>query len=196
MREKTMQQASPDSSVRASTRRSAKACAAAALLAAGAAVALLMTGSTSAREPFTPEELAEQQKALLAVVDHGRDLWHGSLPSMSTNGLACGNCHPDAAASNPQTFPKYQADLGKVIALREMINWCIQVPQGGKPLDVSGDDMVAMEAYAFNLYRGEAIAPGLASQQTSPIVVKSGVGYPKKGSGIGYDKGTGLGSDK
>jgi thiosulfate dehydrogenase len=151
-------------------------------------LALATLLSTSAREPFTKEELADQEKALLAVVDHGRDLWHGSNPSMSTNGLACGNCHPDAAASNPHTFPKYQADLGKVITLREMINWCITVPQGGKPLDVSSDDMTAMEAYAFYLYRGTKIAPGLATEQTPPIVVKSGTGYPRKGSGIGYDK--------
>jgi len=147
---------------------------------------LLMYTSSAAREPFTKEELADQEKALLAAVDHGRDLWHGSLASMSTNGLACGNCHPDAAASNPHTFPKYQADLGKVITLREMINWCITVPQGGKALDVSSDDMVAMEAYAFYLYRGEKITPGLATMQTPPVVVKSGVGYPKKGSGVGY----------
>ena len=149
---------------------------------------LLMYTSSAAREPFTKEELADQEKALLAAVDHGRDLWHGSLASMSTNGLACGNCHPDAAASNPHTFPKYQADLGKVITLREMINWCITVPQGGKALDVSSDDMVAMEAYAFYLYRGEKITPGLATMQTPPVVVKSGVGNPKKGSGVGYDR--------
>ena len=86
---------------------------------------MLVMKSTAAREPYTKEELADQEKALLAAVDHGRDLWHGSNPSMSSNGLACGNCHPDAAASNPQTFPKYQADLGRVIALRDMINWCI-----------------------------------------------------------------------
>ena len=144
--------------------------------------------AASAREPFTKEELADQEKALLAAVDHGRDLWHGSNPSMSTNGLACGNCHPDAAASNPHTFPKYQSDLGRVITLRDMINWCITVPQGGKPLDVNSEDMVAMEAYAFYLYRGTKIAPGLATEQTPPVVVKSGTGYPRKGSGIGYDK--------
>ena len=149
---------------------------------------LLVMKATSAREPFTKEELADQEKQLLAAVDHGRDLWHGSNPSMSSNGLACGNCHPDAAASNPQTFPKFQADLGRVIALRDMINWCITVPQGGKPLDVDSADLVAMEAYAFYLYRGKSISPGLATQQTSPVVVKSGVGYPKKGSGVGYDK--------
>jgi len=162
---------------------------------AGAVAGITLVGlgalavtSTSAREPFTKEELAEQQKALLAVVDHGRDLWHGSKASMSTNGLACGNCHPDAAASNPQTFPKFQADLGRVIPLREMINWCITTPQAGQALDPNGEDMIAMEAYAFYLYRGKQIAPGLATEQTSPVVVKSGTGYPKKGSGVGYDK--------
>jgi len=149
---------------------------------------LLASNATVARTPFTDAELADQEKALLVVVDHGRDLWHGSNPSMSGNGLACGNCHPDAAASNPQTFPKYQADNGKVIALRDMINWCIQVPQQGKALDVDGDDMIAMESYALYMYRGKPIEPGLATRQTAPVVVISGPGYPKKGSGIGYDK--------
>jgi thiosulfate dehydrogenase len=143
----------------------------------------------AARAPFTPAELAEQEKELLKVVDHGRDLWHGSLPSMSTNGLTCGNCHPDAAASNPQTFPKYQDDLARVVALRDMINWCINGPLAGKTLDPDGPDMIAMEAYATYLYRGTKITPGLATAQTSPIVViTSGTGYPRKPSGIGYDK--------
>jgi thiosulfate dehydrogenase len=152
------------------------------------ALSLLVNSSAVARPPFTKEELADQEKELLAAVDHGRDLWHGSNPSMSSNGLACGNCHPDAAASNPQTFPKFQADLGRVIALRDMINWCISTPQAGKPLDVDSYDMVSMEAYAFYLYRGKQISPGLATEQTAPVVVKSGVGYPKKPSGIGVDK--------
>ena len=149
---------------------------------------LLASNPAQAREPFTKAELADQEKELLAVVDHGRDLWHGSKPSMTTNGLACGNCHPDAAASNPQTFPKFQADLGRVIPIRDMINWCIMVPQGGTALDVNGPDMVAMEAYATYMYRGEKIQPGLATKQTAPVVVKSGRGYPWKSSGVGYDK--------
>ena len=153
-----------------------------------ALIGLLAANSAIAKEPFTAAELAAQEKALLAAVDHGRDLWHGTLPTMQTNGLACGNCHPDAAASNPQTFPKFQANLGKVIPFRDMINWCIVVPQAGTALDVNGDDMTAMEAYAFYLHRGIKIEPGLATRQTSPVVVKSGPGFPKKGSGIGFDK--------
>ena len=158
------------------------------LIAPVALLGLLASNPAAAREFFTAAELAAQEKALLAQVDHGRDLWHGTLPSMTSNGLACGNCHPDAAASNPQTFPKFQANLGKVIPIRDMINWCIMVPQMGKALDVNGDDMIAMEAYAFYMYRGIKIEPGLATKQTPPFIVKSGPGFPKKGSGIGYDK--------
>ena len=152
------------------------------------ALVLGCLGAASAREPFTAAELAKQEEQLLALVDRGRDLWHGSRADMTNNGLGCGNCHPDAAAANPQTFPKYMPMFNKVVPFREMVNWCILNPQGGKALDVSGEDMTAMEAYAFNLYRGEKIEPGLATRQTPSIIVKSGVGYAKKPSGIGVDK--------
>jgi thiosulfate dehydrogenase len=153
-----------------------------------ALAAVLGSAGVSAREPFTAAELADQEAKLLALVDRGRDLWHGSRADMSNNGLGCGNCHPDAAASNPQTFPKYIPAFAKVVPFREMVNWCIQNPQGGKALNVSSDDMTAMEAYAFYLHRGEKIEPGLAVRQTTPIVVQAGVGYPKKPSGLGVDK--------
>jgi thiosulfate dehydrogenase len=157
--------------------------------AAGIAVlACVAIDPAAARPPFTKEELADQEAKLLALVDKGRDLWHGSLPSMSNNGLGCGNCHPDAAAANPQTFPKYIPAFDKVVPFRSMVNWCIENPQGGKALDVNSDEMTAMEAYAFYLHRGEKIEPGLASRQTTPVAVKSGTGYPKKPSGIGVDK--------
>jgi thiosulfate dehydrogenase len=151
------------------------------------ALGLVGSGQSWARPPFTDAQLAEQQQLLLAEVDKGRDLWHGSKPSMSTTGLACGNCHPDAAASNPQTFPKYVSELDRVAPLRDMINWCIEHPQGGTQLDVNSDDMLALESYAFYLNRGAAITPGL-EVPTGPYPVKSGVGFPKKPSGIGVDK--------
>jgi thiosulfate dehydrogenase len=157
-------------------------------LALGAASLGLLGGATLwARAPFTDAQIAEQQQELLAVVNHGRDLWHGSNPEMSHNGLACGNCHPDAAASNPQTFPKWVAQLNTVAPMRDMINWCIVHPQDGKALDVNSADMVALEAYAFYLYRGESIQPGY-TLPTPPDAVKSGVGYPWKASGVGVDK--------
>lgn len=152
-------------------------------------IAALCVGLTAhAREPFTKDELKAQENLLHTVVDQGYQLWHGSKADMTTNGLACGNCHPDAAASNPQTFPKYHTAFDRVVTFREMVNWCIQNPQAGKALDVNGPDMLAMEAYAFNLHRGKLIEPGLATRQTTPIKVSTGKGFPSKPSGIGVDK--------
>lgn len=153
-----------------------------------ATISLALTAPAQARPPFTEAELAQQKAALIKSVDLGFDLWHGSKPSMTTNGLACGNCHPDAAAANPQTFPKFLPVFNRVVTFREMINWCIQNPQAGKALDVAGADMTAMEAYAFYLHRGLPIEPGLATRQTTGIAVTDMFGYPRKPSGVGYDK--------
>jgi thiosulfate dehydrogenase len=158
------------------------------LVAPAALLGMLATNPAFAREPYSKAELADMQKQLLESVNQGYEMWHGSKATMTTNGLACGNCHPDAAGTNPQTFPKFQADLGKVAALRDMINWCVMVVQAGQALDADGADMVAMEAYAFNNYRGQKIEPGLETKQTPPNVHKGGRGYPWKGSGAGYDK--------
>jgi len=152
-----------------------------------AVVAAMASGAAHARDPFSKEELDKQNAKLLELVEQGYNLWHGSNPEMSGNGLACGNCHPDAGASNPQTFPKYIQNMNRVVQWGEMVNWCIQNPQGGKALALESTDMTAMYAYAMNLHRGLPIQPGLAAQQTKPIPVKYGKGFPSKPSGIGFD---------
>lgn len=150
-------------------------------------ISAISIGSALARAPFTKEELAQQNAARLKLVEEGYNLWHGSNPTMQANGLACGNCHPDAAASNPQTFPKWISSMNKVVTWQQMTNWCIQNPQAGKALNTDGDEMLALLAYAFELHRGKPIAPGLASVQTKPVVVQYGKGFPSKPSGIGFD---------
>jgi thiosulfate dehydrogenase len=150
--------------------------------------AIVAAGPSSARAPYTEEELQQQMDSLVESVSLGYDLWHGSKPEMTTNGLACGNCHPDTAASNPQTFPKYMPMFGKVVPFRDMVNWCIETPQLGQALDVNSPEMTAMEAYAFKLHRGLPIEPGLASRQTSSIPVESGKGFPHVPTGLGVDK--------
>lgn len=144
--------------------------------------------SVSAREPFTPAELKDQQDKLLASVKRGYDMWYGARADMSANGLACANCHPDAAATNPQTFPKFLPVFDKVVPYREMVNWCIQNPQGGKEMDVNSEDMTALEAYSFYLYRGVKIETGLVNRQTAPITPITARGFAVKGTGIGFDK--------
>ena len=154
-----------------------------------AGLALLAAATTaSAREPYTQAELKDMDDKLLASVQRGFDIWHGGRADTTTNGLACANCHPDAAASNPQTFPKFMPQFSRVVSYREMVNWCIENPQAGKALDVTSADMVALEAFSFKLHRGKPIEPGLHTRQTVPVAVSSGVGFPAKPSGIGVDK--------
>lgn len=147
----------------------------AAALAGATVISILMTEPALAKKPFTAAEEADQRNALLAAVAKGDALWHSA--KLGTNGLACANCHPDASAANPETWPKFQTNLGKVATLRDMINWCIRVPLDGKALDPDSDDMVAMEAYATYMSRGIPLSPG-KDYQSGADPVKSGPGYP------------------
>ena len=159
-----------------------------------AALALLATGAlatatlVAAREPFTKDELKKMDEALTASAKRGYDMWYGARADMANNGLACANCHPDTAATSPHTFPKYMPQVDKVMAFRDMINWCIENPQGGKALDPNSADMIALEAYAFALHRGVRIEPGLQTRQTAGPTPTNARGLNVKGTGIGFDK--------
>ncbi|MDH5327180.1 MAG: cytochrome C [Gammaproteobacteria bacterium] len=140
-------------------------------------VPFVIASVVQAKSPRTEKQISQEQMALLKAVAKGDALWHN--PKLGTNGLACGNCHPDGSATNPHTFPKYQTNLGKVGTLREMINWCILVPMQGKMLKLDSDDLIAMEAYATYTHRGVKIDPA-KDEQHGAVPVKSGPGYPSK----------------
>ena len=109
-------------------------------------------------DEFTQEDLKRWEQEFMSVVEKGRVLW-GS-PELGTNGVACGQCHPNAANTHPETYPKFQKQLGKVITLREMINWCLRNPLEGQPLALDDPRMVAMEAYVAYERRGVKMEPG------------------------------------
>lgn len=133
--------------------------------------------TVQAKPPRNEAQIAQEQAALMSAVAKGDALWHDG--KLGTNGLACGNCHPDGAAVNPHTFPKFQTNLGKVGTLRDMINWCIMVPLQGKALAPDSDEMVAMEAYATYTHRGVAIDLG-KDEQHGAVPVLAGPGYPSQ----------------
>jgi len=109
-------------------------------------------------DEFTEEDLARWDEEYMSVVEEGRALW-GSA-DLGSNGVACGQCHPNAANTHPETYPKFQQQLGGVVALRDMINWCLQNPLEGDTLDLDSDEMVAMETYVHWERRGVELAPG------------------------------------
>jgi thiosulfate dehydrogenase len=67
---------------------------------------------------------------------------------------------PDAANTHPETYPKFQKQLGKVVKQQEMINWCIQNPLEGAPLALDDPKLTAMESYINYERRGVPMAPG------------------------------------
>src|SRR5262245_26934439 len=154
---------------------------------AGVAV-IATTTVVTAREPFTAAELKAMDEKLTASAKRGYDMWYGGRADMSNNGLACANCHPDTAATNPQTFPKFMPQTEKVMAYRDMINWCIENPHGGKARTAEDPDMIALEAYSFMLHQGVPIQTGLQTRQTAGPTPKNARGLNVKGTGIGFDK--------
>jgi len=123
------------------------------LVLAAAAMAIL-----SFADEFTKEDQERWQKEYMSVVQKGRNLWTSA--ELGTNGVACAQCHPNGANTHPETYPKFQQQLGRVIALREMINWCIQQPLEGKPLALDDSKMIALESYITYERRGVPLAPG------------------------------------
>lgn len=124
-----------------------------------AAVVVAVVGGIGARaDEFTKEDLERWENEYMSVVEKGRELWVSA--DLGTNGVACAQCHPNAANTHPETYPKFQQQLGKVIALRDMINWCLMNPLEGAPLELDDPDMIAIEAYVMHERRGVALAPG------------------------------------
>ena len=128
--------------------------------AAAVVIALVLIAGVGAdrADEFTEEDLKRWDGEFMSVVQTGRDLWVS--PELGTNGVACAQCHPNAANTHPETYPKFQQQLGRVIALRDMINWCLQNPLEGEPLKLDDPKMVAIEAYVAYERRGVAMAPG------------------------------------
>jgi thiosulfate dehydrogenase len=69
-------------------------------------------------------------------------------------------CPPHAANTHPETYPKFQTQLGRVVLLRDMINWCIEHPVRGKRLDPDDPHMRALEAYIMAQRSGTAMNYG------------------------------------
>jgi thiosulfate dehydrogenase len=92
------------------------------------------------------------------VAQEGRRLW--TSPEIGSNGVVCAQCHPNAANTHPETYPKFQKQLGKVAEIREMINWCIRNPLEGQDLAANDPDMIAIQAYIAKERRGVPLAPG------------------------------------
>jgi thiosulfate dehydrogenase len=114
--------------------------------------------SAAVADEFTESDLKRWQEQFDGVVKQGRSLWTDG--KLGTNGVACAQCHPNAANTHPETYPKFQKQLGKVANLWEMVNWCLRNPLQGQPLAADDAKMTAMLAYIAWERRGVKLEPG------------------------------------
>lgn len=117
----------------------------------------LTVGLPAQAEPFTDADLKKYADEFTASVTKGDDLSHGGIKG---NGVACAQCHPNGANMHPETYPKFQKQLGKVSQFHEMVNWCIENLLEGQALAVDSQEMTDLIAYNMYERRGVALAPG------------------------------------
>jgi len=126
-------------------------------LIAMAVLVLVFPGQVAADE-FKDEETARWEGQFMDVVQEGRRLW--TSPELGTNGVVCAQCHPNAANTHPETYPKFQKQLGRVIVFWEMANWCISNTVEGEKMTADDPRMIAIQAYVNHERRGVQMAPG------------------------------------
>jgi cytochrome c len=119
---------------------------------------ILLWSSLTVADDFSGSDLQRWNEQFELVADEGRRLW--TSPDLGSNGVVCAQCHPNGANTHPETYPKFQKQLGKVALIWEMVNWCIRNPLEGMPLDADDSEMIAIQAYLARERRGVALDPG------------------------------------
>jgi hypothetical protein len=93
-------------------------------------------------------------------VDEGNRIFHDAKALGSTVGISCDMCHPNAANTHPETYPKYQVQLQRVALLRDMINWCLENPVKAEALPDDSPKLRALEAYILAQRKGQKLDYG------------------------------------
>lgn len=115
-------------------------------------------GSSALADDWDKAQEEKWNRAFMQTVSEGERLFHG--PELAGNTVQCAMCHPNATNTHPETYPKFQKQLGKVSTMREMINWCIRNPLQGKELRYDDPKMIAIEAYITYERRSVPLSPG------------------------------------
>lgn len=108
----------------------------------------------------TEQTVATWDRETYKAAVEGSRIFHDGEALGSEIGVSCDMCHPDASNTHPETYPKYQVQLGRVALLRDMINWCIENPVNGEVLKADSPKMRSLEVYIYAQRKGEPLAYG------------------------------------
>ncbi|MFZ5618653.1 MAG: cytochrome C [Pseudomonadota bacterium] len=123
-----------------------------------ALAAFAALSSAALADEFTKADLELWRKEYMSAVEKGRAVF--TDPKLGTNGVVCAQCHPNGANIHPETYPKFQKQMGSVVPLWVMINWCIRNPLEGAELAADDPRMIELQAYITHERRGVKLDPG------------------------------------
>jgi thiosulfate dehydrogenase len=121
---------------------------------------LIGTGQSSTYGTVTPQDVQVWKNETYKSAVYGSSVFHSGDELGSEIAVSCDMCHPRAANTHPESYPKFQPQLGRVALLRDMINWCIEHPVRGKVLAPDDPKMRALEAYILAQRKGVALDYG------------------------------------
>ena len=121
---------------------------------------LIGKGQGSTYGSVTPEDVNVWQQETYELAVEGSRIFHSADRLKSTIAVSCDMCHPDGSNTHPETYPKFQAQLGRVALLRDAINWCIENPVRGKKLSPDSSEMRALETYIYAQRKGAPLQYG------------------------------------
>jgi thiosulfate dehydrogenase len=123
----------------------------------------LLRGEQGAGHPardWSELDLALWKREAERLAAAGARIFHSSEELGSTIAVSCDMCHPDAANTHPETYPKYQTQIGRAVLLRDMINWCLEHPVRAAPWAADDPRLRAVEAYIYAQRAGTPLAYG------------------------------------
>lgn len=109
---------------------------------------------------YTKQDVLTWSRESERMAMEGARVFHNADELGSTIAVSCDMCHPDAANTHPETYPKFQVQMGRVALLRDMINWCLEHPVRAAPMAADDPRMRAMEAYILAQRAGTALTYG------------------------------------
>ena len=115
-------------------------------------------GATYSR--ITELDVEMWRRETVKAVTEGSRVFHSADELGSQIAVSCDMCHPNAANTHPETYPKFQEQLGRVALLRDMINWCIEHPVRGTKLAPDDPKMRALESYILAQRKGKVLDYG------------------------------------
>jgi cytochrome c len=122
--------------------------------------ALIGKGQGSVYGAITSQDVKIWERETYKLAVEGSRIFHSADRLKSDIAVSCDMCHPDGSNNHPETYPKFQVQLGRVALLRDMINWCIEHPVRGKKLEPDSPEMRALEAYLLAQRKGVALQYG------------------------------------